>query len=193
MWELRIFDPLGTPKKTITDGVDPISGVVAMEGIESCKVAPSGDCLEMAFRGRNDRLGIDSRDIVQYVENGNELFWGPVLIHPHTDTPGAGPQDENPDWLERFVVAGGRKLLEDSVVGLKIFEEETDTATLLFLLAELYAHEAITVDAANFPITGRLPNLIARPYSQLADTFDVLSEAAGVRWGVNALGAVFIK
>ena len=189
-WELRIHDALGVYQRSVTDETKPVS----VEGAVSARVAPPGGCVEMAFRGRNDLLQLGPRFIVQYIEDGVPLFWGPVTVLPPLDSPGAGPADAEGEDLERFVVEGGRKLVEGSVVGPKLFDEPKDVSSIALTWCQLYAHPALTILPTNFPASGGLLNVAYAPEKALDVALNELAETVpGRGWWVDAVGAVHFK
>lgn len=189
-WELRLHDTLGTFIKSVTSSTTPLQVIGGFDAL----VAPSGDCQELTFGGRNDLLHIPSRGIVQYLQNGIPIFWGPTILSPALDSPGAGPADPEPDNLERFVVAGGAQLVRDSLVGPLLIEEELDVAQVAYRFCLQYAHPALIVNQANFPKTNNTSNLYGYPYAQLDYVLEQLAKSVpGCVWGVNAQGAVFMK
>jgi len=111
-WSLKIMDANGTLQSTITDATSP---PVMMES-PTCEVDPPGDCVTMTLHGRPDQLNVAPRGILQYAENGVDLFWGSAIALPSSDSLGAGPADSDSDSLERYTIAGGRQLVDDSAV-----------------------------------------------------------------------------
>ena len=189
-WELRIHDALGVYQRSVTNLTEPVS----IEGAVSCKVAPGGGCLEMTFAGRNDLLLLGPRRVVQYLEDAVPLFWGPVTVCPPLDSPGAGPGDAEGEDLGRFVVEGGRKLLEGSVVGPKLFDEPKDVSSIALTWCQLYAHPALTILPTNFPASGGLLNVAYAPEKSLDVALTELAETVpGRGWWVDAVGAVHFR
>lgn len=194
-WTLRVYDPLNTTlKATVVDGV--LSGVAAIAGAPTANVQPYDDevdCLSMTFTGRNDRLQIGPLDIVQYLIDSNEVFWGPVVVLPVADSPGAGPADQQPGDLRNFEAAGGKWLLERTYLRNRIFDLEADVSVAL-LAALIDRHVALLAPGGNFPVTGLTPNLIASPYKDLWTLCQELAQSVpGGRVGVNAKGEVWFR
>jgi len=197
-WQIKTFYlASGSLYRTITDGVDEASSLPVVQEITSCTVEPWGDCKELDFVARNDRLTAVAGMPVQYLEDSNPIFWGVVAIHPSEYSKGAGPADDNADALEKFTILGGKMLLQKSIIGNKIYEEDTtDIATQMYELGNLYGHPRLTFNQANFPATGINTSILAAPQQDLASFYDSVTQqiTGGTPvWGVDATSAVFLK
>lgn len=197
-WQIKTFDLLsGSLYRTITDGVDEASSLPVIQEITSCTVEPWGDCKELDFVARNDRLTAVAGMLIQYLEDGNPIFWGIVAIHPSIYSKGAGPADDNADALEQFTVLGGKVLLQKSIIGNKIYEgNTTDIATQMYELGDLYGHPKLTFNPANFPATGVNTSILAAPQQDLATFYDSVIKqiTSGTPvWGVDSSGNVFLE
>ncbi len=186
------MDAAGTAVQTITEATSPPVTIEA----PSMQVDPPGDCVSMTLRGRPDQLTIPVRGIVQYSEDGNDLFWGPAVVLPSEDSLGAGPADSDADSLERYTFAGGRQLVQDSVViAYLLIDTATDVASIAEELCTRYAHPALTVATANFPATSQQLATFYKPECQLSDALDELAKtvSAGAKWWVDASGAIHFE
>jgi len=200
-WALKIMSAGGTLARTITNATSP---PVTM-GAPSIEIDPPGKCVTMTLKGLQTSLSIPVRGILQYSEDGVDLFWGPVVVLPSPDSKGSGPADSDSDSLDRFTIAGGDQLVKDSVVEGYLFIAETDillgataekdVATIAYELCGRYAHPALTVDIANFPDTGGMLSAFYKPECQLSDALDELAKtvATGAKWWVDATGAVHFE
>jgi len=195
-WSLKIMDANGALQSTITDATSP----PVMMGSPTCEVDPHGDCVTMTLHGRPDQLTIPTRGILQYEEDGTNLFWGPAVVLPPTGSLGAGPADQDSDSLERFTIAGGKQLVQDSIVeGYFLLKSwlgsGKDVADIAFDLCDRYAHPALTVAAANFPSIGQVLDTYYAPEQQLNDALDKLAQtvAGGAVWYVDAAGSIHFE
>lgn len=196
-WEIRVLDIQGNVLRTFIDGINPDTGEVGVEQILTATVDPPfGDCKELQFTGRNDVLQADARNIIQYLEDHNPVFWGPLIVYPSPATKGAGPNASNEDALNVFVVAGGSHLLERSVVGPKVYNQDLplDVAVQARMMGEDYGHPALIWDANEMPLCGWTSNLLASPHRNLRDVYDeFLKIVPNSHYGVDGQGRVFFK
>ena len=105
---------------------------------------------------------------------------------------GSGPDDSDSDALERYSVAGGDRLVHDTIAGPLYLDADTDVATIAYQFASHYAHPALVIDAANFPEIGQVLNLAYAPLKPLADILDDLAAkvTGGAVWWVDASGVL---
>jgi hypothetical protein len=135
-WELRIFNETGLSLvKTVRD----TDLIPSIHGGFRIAVTSIGDCLSFTFRGRNDLLSIRPRQIVQFVADGQALFWGPITRTPNLGSKGAGFDDAtNEADLEEFVAEGGRVLLAGCAAGNRYIETSEEVADIFREFLYLY-------------------------------------------------------
>ena len=172
-----------------------VSGEVALRGFDPPVVIPPGSGRLLNLYARRDRFNVPPRGIVQFLVDDTPVFWGPAVVVPPAGSLGAGPFDSDRDALERITVLGGEQLLKDSVIGPRLFEEDTDVAAIAFELCDLYAHPALTVDVANFPDVGAALSVFYAPEKTLYDALNDLTETVpgGATVWVDATGAVHFQ
>lgn len=191
-WQLTIADPTGALALTVTDATTPPITI----DFPVAEVNGRGDCQSLTLRGLPSSLAIPARGIVAYQEDGNPLFWGTAVIVPPSNSTGAGPADSDADSLNRFSIAGGRKLVEDSlVIGYYLDSVTTDVAAIAQEICTRYAHPALTVDAANFPAVSQDLSVFYEPERKLSDALDDLAKTvtSGAVWYVDATGAIHFE
>lgn len=174
------------------NGARTTDGVIALRRFDPATVTPPGASKALNLFVRQISAQIPPRAIVQLAFDGTPAFWGPAIITPRLDAPGAGPTDEDRDALERVTVVGGEQLLRESVIGPRIWTTDTDVADIAFELCSLYAHPALTVDALNFPPTGAVLNIFYSPEKDLEAALKQLAESVpgGATAWVDATGAI---
>jgi hypothetical protein len=193
-WTVTIRNPTNTTAlATVEDGL--AGGEVVLRGFDAPIVTPPGSGRVLNLYARQASLSVPPRAIVQFAIDATPVFWGPAVVVPALDSPGAGPFDQDRDALERITVVGGEQLAKDSVVGPRLFEEDTDVAAIALELCELYAHPALTVTAGNFPATGAVLSVWYLPEQTLAEALGKLAETVpgGAEWWVDAAGAVHFE
>jgi len=180
--------------ETITDGVTS-GGDVALRGFDAPIVTPPGAGKVLNLYARQDLITCPPRGIVQFSIDGTPVFWGPAVVVPVTDSPGAGPFDRDRDALERITVLGGEQLLKDTVLGPRLFEDEADVSSIAFELCELYAHSALTIDSTYFPLTGATLTVFYAPEKTLYDALTDLAATVpgGASFWVDASGNVHFE
>lgn len=201
---MRVSDPTNTELLAeIENGVGNLlddQREVILRGFDPPIITPPGAGKLLNLYGRNDR-GLTGgggpfgpRNIVQFLLDDTPVFWGPIITSPPARSPGAGPFDQDRDALERITCVGGHQLVTDSVIGPRLFEENTDVAEIMRDLCERYAHPALVVDEANFLDTGQVLGIFYSPERTLSDTLDVLVGTLpdGGRWFVNAVGEIVL-
>lgn len=190
-WTLTIYDETGT---TVVDTITDADAIPRIDGGFRITVRSSGDCISMAFRGRNDLLRIYPRYILQFNADGHDLFWGPIVRAPNFSSRGAGPADPNASDLEEYVAEGGRTLVAEGASGPRYVEQGVDVGDLFKEFLFLYGHPIFTSDLTLIPTVGAVLTRYYRPNSQLDVVLDELvSTLPGWVWGVDAVGRVFLK
>lgn len=176
-------DPLNTTDLAVFDnGIHTGTETVALRGFDPPVVQPPGISKAFNVYGQQRFGGLLSppfppRCIVQLELDSDPVFWGPAIIVPPLESPGAGPFDSDRDALERVTVVGGEQLLRESIVGPRLFETVTDVADIALELCQLYAHPALVVDAANFPATTAVLNIYYAPEKDLLSSLVELAES----------------
>lgn len=201
-WTVTVSDPLNqTVLAEFENGARTSDGQIAIRRFDPPTVVPPGAPRNLNLYVRQDLAQIPPRAIIQLAFDDTPVFWGPVIISPPLNSPGAGPADEDRDSLERITVAGGEQLLRDSIVGPRLLDSpaleelgSADVAAIAHELCSLYAHPALIVDEVNFPATGGVLDIFYKPESTL---FDALTDLAGtvpgsVAW-VDALGEIHLE
>lgn len=202
-WTVTISDALNdSVLATVENGRDASTGEVVMRGFDPAIVTPPGSGKSLNLYVKQRALEVPSRAIVQLSLDGTPVFWGPAVIVPAADSPGAGPRDSDRDALERVTVLGGEQLLQDSICGPRLFDRESlsalgsnDVSTVALELCELYAHPALTVEEENFPATGAVLDIYYSPEATLVDALTELAESVpgGAAFWVDASGAVYFE
>lgn len=203
-WTVTVSDPLNTTVlATVVNGVHAGTGEVCIRHFDPPTVTPPGTSKVLNLYVKQSVLEIPPRAIIQLSLDDTPVFWGPVVTSPPITVPGAGPYDEDRDALERVSVLGGEKLLEDSVVGPRLLDGpalealgSNDPAAIAYELCRLYAHAALTVDEANFPLTGSVWSLFYKPETTLLDALQnelAPSVPGGADAWVDANGAVHFE
>lgn len=187
-WQLTLITPDSVTHVYEWTSPNPIIGGV------TAIVDPHGATKQIIFRARQDLLQAPPRGYVFFraPPDGTLVAAGVIVTCPPLTSPGAGPADTDDDALERITAIGLEQLVRDSVIGPRLFEEDTDVATIAFELCDLYAHPDLLVDVENFPATGHVLNLFYRPESTLAEALDALIETlpGEGRWYVDALAQI---
>ena len=176
-WTVVIRDPTNaTTLATVTNGSIIVDGVrePVIRSFDPPIVTPPGSGRVLNLFVKQSALAIPPRAIIQFLIDGEPVFWGPATIVPPADAPGAGPFDTDRDALERVTVMGGEQLLRDSVCGPRLFELQTDVATIALVYCQRYGHPALTAEAINFAEVGALMNVYYRPEGTLYDTLQQL-------------------
>lgn len=202
-WTVTISDALNdSVLATVENGRDTTSGEVVLRGFDPAIVTPPGAGKSLNLYVKQSALEVPPRAIVQLSIDGTAVFWGPAVIVPHEDSPGAGPRDSDRDALERVTVLGGEQLLKDSIVGPRLLDREAlgdlgsnDVSTIALEICTLYAHPALTVDYLNFPAVSSSLEIFYRPYSTLEVALTELAQTVpgGANFWVDALGAVHFE
>lgn len=202
-WTVTISDPLnGSVLATVENGRRSDTGEVAIRSFDPPSVTPPGSGKSLNLYVKQRALSIPPRAIIQFALDDTPVFWGPAVITPPANSPGAGPRDTDRDALERVTVVGGELLLQESVAGPRLFDAEaldelgsSDPATIAYELCRLYAHPALTVDEENFPATGGALSIFYRPLDTLEVCLRVLKETitGGATFWVDASGAVHFQ
>jgi hypothetical protein len=94
-WRLRIYNANGTVLKADFNNTNP-GGIVG--GFE-WEVEPTGNCLQMTFKGFANLLPILELDLIDYDQDGVDAFWGEVDLCPD-------PSDENEG---SYVIVGTKR------------------------------------------------------------------------------------
>jgi hypothetical protein len=157
-----------------------------------------GNPQELRFRGVNASLGIEVGHIIQYLEDGVPLFWGPVEQCPELDSPGAGPDDENEDELNLFVALGGEKLLEDSVAKWGFLDKWLQGVTPTFSqvayeMCLRYKHPALKLTAGNFEAGGGDVKYAYKPFKDLKQAMNEFADAANYIYFVDPTGQIHFR
>ena len=194
-WSVVVRDTLNDAVLVEAEnGVRVIEGeaVVVIRGFDPPVVVPPGSGRVLNLYLRRDAFDVPPRAIVQFLLDEQPVFWGPATVVPHPESPGAGPFDEDRDALERVTVVGGEQLLRDSVLGARMLEGEYDVSEIALELCELYAHAALTIDEANFPLTGAVLSAWYAPEKTLYDALQTLVNTVpgGATAWVDAEGRV---
>lgn len=201
-WTVRTYDPTGATLRTealngvLTDqGSLADEGEVALRRFDAPIVIPPGSGRVLNLYAKQSVLQAIPRGIVQFLIDDTPVFWGPAVVVPTITTPGAGPFDQDRDALERITVLGGEQLLKDTVIGPRLFEEETDVAAIALELCTLYAHPALTVDEDDFVTTGAVLSVFYAPEKTLFDALAGLTETVpgGATFWVDATGSVHFE
>jgi hypothetical protein len=167
-------------------------------GLPTATVDANGRVEQITVNVRNDIALITPRQLLQYrvdtADAPDVIAWGVVVTCPPVDSPGAGPDDGDPDSLQRVTAVGLEKLLADRMIGPRLYDRSTmvalgsnDVAAVAFDLATLYTHPAVIVDEDDFPDTGATVGLFYAPETSLADGLDELvgMVPGGARWWVD--------
>lgn len=170
-------------------------GAIALRRFDPATVVPPGTSKNLNLYARQDMALIPPRAIIQLSLDGHPVFWGPAIITPPLTAPGAGPFDKDRDALERVTVAGGEQLLRESVIGPRLYTTNTDVAEIALELCQVYAHPALTVDAANFPLSGAVLNVFYSPEKDLLSALEQLAQSVpgGATAWVDATGAIHFQ
>jgi hypothetical protein len=172
-WTVELWEPDGSGSwATVENGL--LAGEPVIRTLDPAIVIPPGSSRLLNLFVRQSVLQIPPRAIIQLLIDGTPVFWGPAVIVPPPDSPGAGPFDRDRDALERVTVVGGEQLLRDSLVGARLFEENTDVATIAHELCELYAHPALTHEETDFPATGAVLSAFYTPEETLYNALQKL-------------------
>lgn len=192
--EILVYEEDGvTLVDSFINGISATTGEQAIGRIEKVEVGPRNRCLEMRFHGRNDKIGIDYRYIVHYRIGASNRFWGVCVTNPHPDSKGVGFREGKDNDQSLFVIKGGEKLVEDSLIYSPYFiETPTDIATIAFEFCSRFANPALTVDVGNFSATGFLLDSVANPEQHLNVLLDSLASADpnGAVWYVDNTGTI---
>lgn len=196
-WEIRVYNMQNVLQRTFVDGIDIATGVVGIEQVLTATVdSPFGNCREMQFIGRNDIVQAGATNIIQYLEDGIPVFWGPLIVYPSSYSKGAGPDSENTDALNVFVVAGGNFLVERSVVGPKVYDKNLpiDVADQILMMGQEFGHPALTWSSLHIPTCGINSNLLSSPHRNMKDVMNEFQKIVpNSHNGVDATGNVFFK
>lgn len=170
-------------------------GEVVLRGFDPPVVTPPGASKTLNLYAKQTGALIPPRAIIQFSLDGTPVFWGPAIIVPPLTSPGAGPFDQDRDALERVTVAGGEQLLRDSVIEARMFNEATDVANIALDLCQHFAHPALTIDPANFPLTGSVLSVFYSPEKDLHAALNQLKDSVpgGASAWVDAAGAVHFR
>lgn len=198
-WRVTISNPLNTQVLNVFEnGARMPDGEIGIRRFDPPTVVPPGISKALNLYVKQTVTQVPPRAIVQLHLDDQPVFWGPVVISPPLVAPGAGPADHDRDALERVTVVGGEQLLKDSIVGPRLMDKVSlnnpdahDPAWMAYELCRLYAHPALTVDLANFKMTGTRVPVFYRPESTLQDSLKTLTDSVtdAVAW-VNAAGAI---
>lgn len=195
-WSVVVKDAMGSSTiASFENGIDTSTRAVALRGFDPPIVTPPGSGKVLNLYARQDRVACPPRGIIQFSIDGTPVFWGPAVVTPALDSPGAGPFDADRDALERITVVGGEQLLKDTVTGPRLFEDEIDVAAIALEFCTLYAHPALGVDYMNFPDTGGVLAPWYLPEQTLFDALQKLSDAVpgGASFWVDANGYVHFE
>lgn len=195
-WTVQVYTALNAGLLTwFTNGAASTGGTIALRGFDPPVVVPPGISKTLNLFVRQDAALIPPRAIIKFWIGSEPVFWGPAVIVPPLNAPGAGPFDQDRDSLERVTVVGGEQLLKDSVIGPRLFEGNTDVAAIALELCQLYAHPALTVYSPNFPNAGAV---LSTYYSPEKDLHSALEELAvtvpgGASFWVDASGFIHFE
>ena len=196
-WTVNVSSPTGAFSHAIVNGVRSDTNEVVAQHIETAIVDPPGNCRELTLLlGRPDLAGITSRSILQYLIGDTPAYWGPAIIHPTTESKGAGQHSSDyAAALERVVVGGGEVLVQESVVGPRLIAGSVwSIPDIAHELCSQYAHPALSIDVGNFTGGTGEDELTVwyTPFQQLDDALDKLigHSQYGGKWWVDAVGAV---
>jgi hypothetical protein len=197
-WTVIVRDPTNSVTlATVTNGAMLVDGVrqPVIRSFDPPIVTPPGSGRVLNLFVKQSALAIPPRAIIQFLIDGEPVFWGPAVIVPPAGAPGAGPFDRDRDAIERVTVMGGEQLWRDSVCGPRYFDLEEDVSTLALVYVQRYGHPAITAEPITFPPTGALMNVYYRPESNLYDTLQRLVELVpgGATCWVDAEGVAHFQ
>lgn len=193
-WELQVLSPTGTLLSTVTNETSPNP----IDGAVKVVIDAGGRVNQLELRARQDLLQAPPRGILRYEEDGIAVGAGVIVTCPPLDSPGAGPADRDGDALERISAVGLEQLARESIVGPRLLNRaalgalgSNDVSVIAHELCRLYAHPALVVDEANFPLVGAGLSLFYEPEASLHDVLDELAGTVpGASWRVDADRAV---
>ena len=195
-WRVIVRDPTGTSiSNEFLNGARVSDGLVALRKFDPAIVHPPGMSKNLNLYGRQDRMQIVPRCIVQLLLDEVPVFYGPAIITPPDFTKGSGPYDRDRDSIERVTVTGGEQLLKDSVIGCKMFQSNVDVASIAYQLCDLYSRPGLSIDPLDFPDTGAMLSLFYMPEHTLYDALAKLTESVpgGASFWVDATGAIHFE
>ena len=181
-WELNIWPPDRSGAASIITN----TAARGVEGGFKWQVKPDGDTVQLEFQGRNDRMAIPPRGVVQLRVDGDLQFWGIAADPPSTASPDA----------EKMLVLGGREALKKALTDGTVYQNMGVYAIARDLLRRL-CPPALVYDPAqigNGSGTDAGPTLTTyySPFQPLDEALDALAKSANTTAGVDVLGRVFL-
>lgn len=182
-WELQLLSPLGVHLATVTQATSPNPVMGSVEAV----VDAGGRTNQLTARVRQDLIQAVPRGILRYSVDSVPIAAGVIVTSPVLTSPGSGPADREADALDRITAVGLEQLLQDSIIGPRMFTTDTDVATIALELCQLYSHPALIVDPSNFPLAGYSLGVFYSPEKTLYAALDQLAETVpgGLNWFVN--------
>lgn len=178
---LFIFTPNGatllhTVNNTAAGGID---------GGYRWQLAPNGDCIQLEFSGRNDRLRIPPRGVVALIVDSVPAFYGVIPDPP----PATDPESRTIQAL------GGREALRVTLMDGAVYTDQGVYAIVRDILDRLIPpvlnYGSILIGDGSGTDAGPTLSTFYAPTTNLHDVLDGLAKSAGVTWGVNTSGQVF--
>lgn len=181
-WELNIWN---ADRSTLVQNLTN-AATGGLSGGYRWQLTPHGDTVQLEFSGRNDRLRLPPRAVVQLKVDGAPAYWG-VLPDP--------PSGGSPD-PETVQVLGGREALRRTLMDGTVYRNAgvytiaRDIFSRLTPPALTYTASQIGDGSGTDP--GPELDTYYAPTATLDEVLTALQKAAGVPGGVDAQGRVFL-
>lgn len=148
------------------------------------QLTPQGGTIQLQFNGRNDRMQIPPRSVVQLLIDAQPAFYGIV-----PDPPSGGSPDS-----ETVTVLGGKEALkgvlsDGTVYSGGIYPMVRDL--LSRLLPPSLTYDPALIGDGSGTDAGPSLSTFYKPFQPLTEVLDALAQSAGVSWDVDVQGRVF--
>lgn len=181
-WELKTWPPnkSGNPK-AITN-----AAAGGVEGGWRWQLKPDGDTVQLEGTGRNDRMALAPRAVVQLKVDGQDAFYGVVADPPSTASPDS----------EKVLVLGGREALRKVLTDQKVYKDMGVYTIARDLLSRLLppslTYDPTLIGDGSGTDVGPSLSVFYSPVQPLDGVLDSLAKSAGVTAGVDSQGRVFL-
>lgn len=181
-WTLELWNPTRTALLTALDS----STATELDGGFRWQLDQHGDCRQWEAAGRNDRLGIPPRAVVRFAVDGVPQFHGVIVDPPSVHSPDAEP----------ITALGGRELLRATLMDGTVYRSQGVYSIVRDTLSRLcppgLTYDATQIGNGTGTDAGPVLDTFYSPTAPLSDALEALAKSAGVPWGVDVTGRVFL-
>ncbi|GGO24701.1 hypothetical protein [Deinococcus humi] len=156
-----------------------------IEGGFKWQLSPSGNTIQLEFSGRNDRVRVPPRGVVQLVVNDDDAFYGVMPDPPPLSASEATAMH----------VLGGQEALRKVLMDGEVYQDQGVYDIVRDVLQRLcppsLVYDPTVIGNGTGTDHGPTLSTFYSPTSNLVTALDTLAKTAETTWGVNASGQVF--